>query len=186
MAALSDEPVVVIIDALPLRSLNLINILTHLDCSTSGGQFRLTLHTPDEMEQCIDPGANCEMLIYNVGSASLADRETLQRLEAFTMLAPDVPLVIISDSECREEIISALNIGAQGFVYAGTDAKVALQAFSFILNDDHIIQELCGQNSVIQNRRHGRSIAVLYPFSNWTKLNALRKICETKVKTATI
>jgi DNA-binding NarL/FixJ family response regulator len=43
--------------------------------------------------------------------------------------------VIISDSECREEIISALNIGAQGFVYAGTDAKVALQAFSFILND---------------------------------------------------
>ena len=29
---------------------------------------------------------------------------------------------------------------------------------------DHIIQELCGQNRVIQNRRHGRSIAVLYPF----------------------
>ena len=135
MAALSDEPVVVIIDALPLRSLNLINILTHLDCSASRGQFRLTLHTPDEMEQCIDPGANCEMLIYNVGSASLADRETLQRVKALTTLAPDVPIVIISDSECREEIISALNIGAQGFVYAGTDAKVALQAFSFILND---------------------------------------------------
>src|SRR6476469_2170659 len=135
MAALSDEPVVVIIDALPLRSLSLISILTHLDCSASRGQFRLTLHTPDEMEQCIDPGANCEMLIYNVGSASLADRETLQRVKALTTLAPDVPLVIISDSECREEIISALNIGAQGFVYAGTDAKVALQAFSFILND---------------------------------------------------
>ena len=135
MAALSDEPVVVIIDALPLRSLNLISILTHLDCSASRGQFRLTLHTPDEMEQCIDPGANCEMLIYNVGSASIADRETLQRLKALTTLAPDVPLVIISDSECREEIISALNIGAQGFVYAGTDAKVALQAFSFILHD---------------------------------------------------
>ena len=135
MAALSDEPVVVIIDALPLRSLNLISILTHLDCSASRGQFRLSLHTPDEMEQCIDPGANCEMLIYNVGSASIADRETLQRLKALTTLAPDVPLVIISDSECREEIISALNIGAQGFVYAGTDAKVALQAFSFILND---------------------------------------------------
>ena len=135
MAARSDEPVVVIIDTLPLRSLDLISILTHLDRSASGGQFRLTLHTPDEVEQCIDPGANCEMLIYNVGSASIADRETSQRLKALTTLAPDVPVVIISDSECREEIISALNIGAQGFVYAGTDAKIALQAFSFILRD---------------------------------------------------
>jgi two-component system nitrate/nitrite response regulator NarL len=135
MAARSDEPVVVIIDTLPLRSLNLISILTHLDRSASRGQFRLTLRTPDELEQCIDLGANCEMLIYNVGSASVADRETSQRLKALTKLAPDVPVVIISDSECREEIISALNIGAQGFVCAGTDAKVALEAFSCILHD---------------------------------------------------
>jgi len=135
MAARSDEPVVLIIDTLPLRSLNLISILTHLDRSASRGQFRLTLHTPDEAEQCINPDANCEMLIYNVGSASIADRETSQRLRALTTLAPDVPLVIISDSESREEIILALNIGAQGFVYAGTDAKIALQAFSFVIND---------------------------------------------------
>jgi DNA-binding NarL/FixJ family response regulator len=135
MAALSDEPVVVIIDALPLRSLNLISILTHLDCSASRGQFRLSLHTPDEIEQCIDPGTNCEMLIYNVGSASIADPETSQRVKALTKLAPDVPLVIISESDCREEIISVLNIGAQGFLYAGTNAKLALQAFSFILHD---------------------------------------------------
>jgi hypothetical protein len=84
MAALSDEPVVVIIDALPLRSLNLINILTHLDCSASRGQFRLTLHTPDEVEQCIGPDTNCEMLIYNIGSVSIADRETSQRVKALT------------------------------------------------------------------------------------------------------
>jgi len=71
----------------------------------------------------------------NVGSASIADRETTQRLKALTTLAPDVPLVIISDSESSGEIISALNVGAQGFVCAGTSAKLALQAFSFILNE---------------------------------------------------
>jgi two-component system, NarL family, nitrate/nitrite response regulator NarL len=136
MAARSDEPVIVlIVDTLPLRSLNLISILTHLDRSASHGQFRLTLYTPDEVEQYIGPDANCEMLIYNVGSGSIADQETSQRLKALTMLAPDVPLVIISESDRREEIISALNIGAQGFICAGTDAKIALQAFSFILND---------------------------------------------------
>ena len=133
MAARSDEPVILIIDKLPLRSLNLISILTHLDCSAFHGKFRLI--SPDEIEQCIDPGTNCEMLIYNVGSASIADPETSQRVKALTKLAPDVPLVIISESDCREEIISVLNIGAQGFLYAGTNAKLALQAFSFILHD---------------------------------------------------
>jgi DNA-binding NarL/FixJ family response regulator len=134
MVARSEEPVILIIDTLPLRSLNLISILTHLDRSASRGPFHLTIHTPDEVEQCIDPN-QCVMLIYNVGSASIADRETSQRLEVLTTLAPDVPLVVISHSECWEEVICALNIGAQGFVYAGTDARIVRQALSFVLND---------------------------------------------------
>jgi DNA-binding NarL/FixJ family response regulator len=135
MAVQNDEPVVLIIDTLPLRSLNLISILTHLDCSVCRRHFRLTLHTPDELEQCTDLDLNCEMLIYNVGSASVADRETSQRLKALTTLVPGVPLVIVSDGECRGDIISAVNIGAQGFLYSGTNAELALQAFSFILDN---------------------------------------------------
>jgi DNA-binding NarL/FixJ family response regulator len=45
-----------------------------------------------------------------------------------------VPLVIFSENESREEIISALKIGAQGVLYAGMNSELALQAFSFILN----------------------------------------------------
>jgi DNA-binding NarL/FixJ family response regulator len=135
MTARRDEPVVLIIDRLPLRSLNLINILSHLLRSDACGQFRLILHTPDEIDQCIDPDKNCEMLIYNVGSASISDPETSQRLKALTTLTPDVPLVIVSESECRGEIISALKVGAQGFLYAGTNLALALQAFWFMLKD---------------------------------------------------
>ena len=135
MTARGDEPDVLIIDRLPLRSLNLINILSHLLRSDACGQFRLILHTPDEIDQCIDPDKNYEMLIYNVGPASISDPETSQRLKALTTLAPDVPLVIVSDSECRGEIISALKVGAQGFLYAGTNIALALQAFCFMLKD---------------------------------------------------
>jgi two-component system nitrate/nitrite response regulator NarL len=135
MTAQRDEPVVLLIDRLPLRNLNLINILTHLVRSDACAQFRLTLHTPDELEQCIDPDKNCEMLIYNIGPASISDLETSQRLKAFTTLAPGVPLVIVSDSEGRGEIISALKVGAQGFLYAGTNIALALQAFWYMLKD---------------------------------------------------
>jgi two-component system nitrate/nitrite response regulator NarL len=135
MTAQRDEPVVLLIDRLPLRSLNLINILTHLVRSNACGQFRLILHTPDELDQCIDPDKICEMLIYNIGAASISDPETSQRLKALTTLAPRVPLVIVSDSECRGEIISAVKVGAQGFLYAGTNIALALQAFWFMLTD---------------------------------------------------
>jgi len=133
MTARRDEPVVLLIDRLPLQNLNLINILSQLHCPDNCGRFRLILHTPEEIDQCID--SDCEMLIYNIDPASISDPETSQRLKALTTLAPDVPLMIVSGSECRGEIISALKVGAQGFFYAGTNIALALQAFWFMLKD---------------------------------------------------
>ena len=63
-----------------------------------------------------------------------ADRDNSQRIKALRAIAPDVPLVIFAESESREEIISALNVGAHGLLYAGMSSELALQAFSFILN----------------------------------------------------
>jgi len=128
------EPGILIVDALPLRSLGISSILARLSRSDVPGKFRLTVHTPEQAEQCIDADPNCEMLIYNAGGASITDSDNLQRIKVLRALAPNVPLVIFSERESREEIISALNVGAQGVVYAGTNADLALQAFSFILN----------------------------------------------------
>jgi DNA-binding NarL/FixJ family response regulator len=122
------------IDALPLRSLGLVGILSRLDHLGFGGKTRIISHLPDAAERWIEAHANCEMLIYNVGGASIADRDNSQRIKALRAIAPDVPLVIFSESESREEIISALNVGAQGVLYAGMNSELALQAFSFILN----------------------------------------------------
>src|SRR5215831_7874638 len=129
-----NEPVVLIIDALPLRSLGLVGILSRLDHLGFAGKTRIISHLPDAAERWIEAHANCEMLIYNVGGASIADRDNSQRIKALRAIAPDVPLVIFSESESREEITSALNVGAQGLLYAGMNSELALQAFSFILN----------------------------------------------------
>ena len=74
------------------------------------------------------------MLIYIARGADNADRDNLERIKALRALAPDVPLMILSDSQSREEIISTLNVGAQGFLYVGANAELALQAFSIMLN----------------------------------------------------
>jgi DNA-binding NarL/FixJ family response regulator len=128
-----NEPVVLIIDALPVRSLGFISILNRLDHLAVPTKAPVTLHTPDEAGPWLDPDATCEMLIYVAGGASNADRDNLERIKTLRALAPDVPLMIVSDSESREEIISALNVGAQGSLYIGMNAELALQAFSFML-----------------------------------------------------
>ncbi|WP_130576918.1 response regulator transcription factor [Bradyrhizobium sp. Leo170] len=134
MTVPSAELGILIVDTLPLRSLGLTSILGRLDHSAARSKFRLTVHTPDQAERLIDADANCEMLVYNAGSGSIADSDNMQRIKVLRALAPDVPLVIFSERESREEIISALNVGAQGIVNAGTDEELALQAFSLILN----------------------------------------------------
>ena len=132
-----NEPVVLIIDALPVRSLGFIRILNRLDHLAVPTKAPVTLHTPDEAGPWLDPDATCEMLIYVAGGASNADRDNLERIKTLRALAPDVPLMILSDSESREEIISTSKVSAQGFLYVGANAELAAHVFSFILNGGH-------------------------------------------------
>jgi DNA-binding NarL/FixJ family response regulator len=131
-----NEPVFLIIDALPVRSLGLISILNRLDDLTNPPKRSVNLQTSDEAEPGMDADANYQMLIYIAGDASNADRDNLERIKALRAIAPDVPLMILSDSETREEIISTLNVAPQGFLCVGANAELALHVFSFILNGE--------------------------------------------------
>ena len=114
-----NEPVALIIDALPLRSLAFISTLNRLNRLGDATKVPATLHTHDEAGPWIDAHANCEMLIYIADGECNADCDNLERIKALRALAPDVPLMILSDSESREDIISILDSGAQGYLYVG-------------------------------------------------------------------
>jgi DNA-binding NarL/FixJ family response regulator len=152
MAVLSAEPGILIVDSLPLRSLGLSSILGRLSSSDVRSNFRLTIHTPDQAEEWIDADSNCKMLIYNAGGRSIADSDLMQRIKVLRALAPDALLVIFSEREGLEETISALNVGAQGLVYAGMSADLAVQAFSFILNGGSYFPSTMPKRAVA--RRH--------------------------------
>jgi DNA-binding NarL/FixJ family response regulator len=129
MSGSSDESTILIVDSLPLRNFGLVALLDRLSGTT---KFRLASLTPDDAERWIDGHAHCSMIIYNVGGASVADHKHLKRIKGLRARAAEAPMVILSDNDSREEILSALGVGAQGFLYAGTNAQLALQALSFI------------------------------------------------------
>jgi DNA-binding NarL/FixJ family response regulator len=130
----------------------------------------------------MDADANYQMLIYIAGDASNADRDNLERIKALRAIAPDVPLMILSDSETREEIISTLNVAPQGFLCVGANAELALHVFSFILNGESHFPSAIRPNRLVRRRGIRRSIASPSPLASWAGAAALKRIRKTQVR----
>lgn len=130
MSTSPTEDTVLIVDALHLRSLGVVALFDRLS-RTRG--IRLTSLSPDAAEEYVSSDAHCRMIIYDVGAASVAEPTNVERIRALKGHAPEAPLVILSDSDLREEVLSAFGMGAQGFLYTGTDTRLAVQALSFML-----------------------------------------------------
>jgi DNA-binding NarL/FixJ family response regulator len=77
-------------------------------------------------------GPNCQMIIVNVGNSSIADEPEQTWIRNLSSLAPDAPIVILSDREEPREVCAAFEAGAAGFVPTSTDPAVAVNALSFI------------------------------------------------------
>jgi DNA-binding NarL/FixJ family response regulator len=145
MSVSPDKSTVLIVDPLPLRNLGLIAVLDRL---SGDRKFRLASCTPDDAERWIDADASCSMVMYNVGGASVTEHKHLKQIKVLRARAAETPLVILSDNDSRAEILSALSVGAQGFLYAGTNAELAEQALSFIFSGGSYFP------SAVQLRRH--------------------------------
>jgi DNA-binding NarL/FixJ family response regulator len=124
-----DDSTIVIVDPLPLRTVGLMTVLDRL---TEANRFRVASMTLDEAELFVESDSHCSMIIYNVGGASLDDHRHARRIKSLRARAGSTPLVILSDSNSRKEVVAAFTAGAQGYLYAGTNPQLALQALSFI------------------------------------------------------
>ena len=124
-----NESTIVIVDALPLRTVGLVTVLDQL---TEAKGSRVASLTPEEAERFIQSDSQCSMIIYNVGGASLSDHGHARRIKSLRARDGSTPLVILSDSGSRKEVVAAFTAGAQGYLYAGTNPQLALQALSFI------------------------------------------------------
>jgi DNA-binding NarL/FixJ family response regulator len=148
-----DDSTIVIVDPLPLRTVGLTTVLDRL---TGANRFRVASMTLEEAERFVKTGSHCSMIIYNVGGASLVDPRHARRIRSLRVRAGGTPLVILSDSDNRKEVVAAFMVGAQGYLYAGTNPQLALQALSFIFEGGSYFP-------ANGTSRHGRSGKVDYP-----------------------
>jgi len=119
---------VVVIDALPLRQAEVEAFLQ----GWADGQevvLRTTASIVDQPDL-----ARASIVIINVGGLRFDDTGVLSLVRNARNRAPDVPVVILSDSDAPEDVVAACNEGVRGFIPNSTAPGVALRALTFILN----------------------------------------------------
>ena len=151
MATSPTEATILLVDPLPLRHFGLVALLDRLSTERKA---RLTTVSPDEAKRSIRRGAGCRLIIYNVGGSSVSERHHIKQIRALKARAADVPLVILSDSNDRKEVLAAFSAGAQGFLFAGSEADLALQGLSFVFGGGSYFTAAVNGRQIRLSRRH--------------------------------
>ena len=61
-----------------------------------------------------------------------AEDETMDMLRHLKEAAPHIPVVILSDSECAQDIVNFLQAGASGYIPTSLPLQIAIEAIRFV------------------------------------------------------
>jgi two-component system, NarL family, nitrate/nitrite response regulator NarL len=144
VSQVAGKPLIAIVDSKSLRRAGLTNFLKPWVAAES---FNF-----DQAHEALHSNTNLGMVIFGVGSESIAERENRHQLKALRTLAINVPLVIFSDREDSQEITVAVAAETNGFINNGIEAELACEALSFIL---HGVRQLQMHPEEADKQRNG-------------------------------
>lgn len=129
-SSLSEEHhLIVLIDQRPLMRSSISQFIE----ARVGGVSVLSLSRPDQLKSSLPehPG-HIGLVVFSVGGR----RESAQRLGDAVRLVretvPDVPMVVVSDSDERNQVLQALRCGVQGFIPTSLSPKVVVAALQLV------------------------------------------------------
>jgi DNA-binding NarL/FixJ family response regulator len=125
-----DMAAITIIDTMKLRRAAVSSFVR--DWATSNSMSVMPVEADAMVSD--ENSASYKMAILNIGSSAISSPGTKQVINQIRTSAPNVPLVILSDSDDPEQVILAFKAGARGFIPIGMDPSLALKALSFILS----------------------------------------------------
>lgn len=122
---------VVLIDPMALRR---AAMRAFLDQWTHAGEpVEILDYEGAEVVEAEAVGASA-MVILSIGGRHLRDREFAGLREMMLPLASNVPIVLICDHLCQDEIAWAFERGLRGYLPTNTEPGLAISALTFILN----------------------------------------------------
>jgi DNA-binding NarL/FixJ family response regulator len=121
---------VVIVDGMDFRRSCIAGFLTEW---ASREEVDLVALPPSEAHQLLRAGIG-GMIVLNVGAAPCSQTDALAEIKVLLTLAPAAALVVLADGQHAEDVVSALQAGAHGYVPNLLAPDLVLRALSFVLH----------------------------------------------------
>jgi DNA-binding NarL/FixJ family response regulator len=129
MNSASVERVLLVVDRMPLRRAQLVRFL-----ESWANEHRLGVAVSDISEIVeLQHSPDLCIAILSIGAESLSEPRLTGAVRVLKALAPQAPVVVMSESSSVANVDCAVALGASGYIPASLEAGVALAALSFIL-----------------------------------------------------
>ncbi|MCO6417821.1 response regulator transcription factor [Siccirubricoccus sp. KC 17139] len=130
-SATGPHRIVLVLDQQALRR---ASIAAFLQDWALGNRVVVETGPADMTDAVVTAGKRIALCILNVGGMSVEESSPSEWLKAANASLPETPLVVVSDRESPSAIIAALRAGVRGFIGTSTEPRLALAAFTFIMN----------------------------------------------------
>lgn len=122
----ADKPRIVLIDPRPLTRESVVNLL-----NTAAREFAvLPISAAGEITEAATDNAG--LVLLNVGFALLSDAWVEEEIRTIAERMPQVPLILLCDSEDIGQVTEALGRGVRGYIPTTFNPRVAVEAMRLV------------------------------------------------------
>ncbi len=122
----ADKPRIVLIDPRPLTRESVVNLL-----NTAAREFSvLPVSAAGEITEAATDNAG--LVLLNVGFALLSDAWVEEEIRTIAARMPQVPLILLCDSEDIGQVTEALGRGVRGYIPTTFNPRVAVEAMRLV------------------------------------------------------
>ena len=121
----------IVVDALEFRRACITSLLSNWAATE---EITLLPLSPEEAHQKLRTNGECRVVVLNIGAAALSHSDVLSEIKVLRALAPATALVVIADREDADDVLAAMQAGAQAYVSNLLTPDLVFRALSFVLH----------------------------------------------------
>jgi DNA-binding NarL/FixJ family response regulator len=122
----TEKPRIVLIDPRPLTRESVVNLLTNAAREFGVVPVSSVDEVPDEVL------AKARLVVFNVGFALLSQRWVSDEIRMIGSRMPEVPLIVLCDSDDINQVTGALARGVRGYIPTTFSPRVAVEAMRLV------------------------------------------------------
>ena len=127
----TESSLALIVDALEFRRACITSLLGDWAATE---EITLVPLSPDEAHQRLRADAESRVIVLNVGATSLSLSDVLAEIKVLRAMAPAAALIVVADREDPDDVVAAMQAGAQAYISNLLTPDLVFRALSFVVH----------------------------------------------------